>query len=112
MAGETKPKEVNLYEDANGNKPFADWIEGLRDVIGRKRILARIKRLGQGNYGDCESVGEGVSELRLFFGPGYRVYFGEENSDIIILLSGGDKSNQDKDIETAKAYWREYRSHA
>ena len=112
MAGEAKPKEVKLYEDANGNQPFADWIEGLRDVIGRKRILARIKRLGQGNYGDCESVGEGVSELRLFFGPGYRVYFGEQNSNIIILLIGGDKSSQGKDFEVAKAYWKEYRSHA
>ena len=112
MAGKAKPKTVKLYEDVNGNKPFVDWIEGLRDVIGRKRILARIKRLGQGNFGDCESVGEGVSELRLFFGPGYRVYFGEQNNDIIILLIGGDKSSQGKDIEVAKAYWKEFRSHA
>jgi len=112
VAGKAKPKTVKLYEDVNGNKPFVDWIEGLRDVIGRKRILARIKRLGQGNFGDCESVGEGVSELRLFFGPGYRVYFGEQNNDIIILLIGGDKSSQGKDIEVAKAYWKEFRSHA
>ncbi len=112
MAGEARPKNVKLYEDAEGYQPFADWIEGLRDVMGRKRILARIKRLAQGNYGDCEPVGEGVSELRLFFGPGYRVYFGEENNDIVILLTGGDKSSQEKDIGKAKAYWKEYQSHA
>jgi putative addiction module killer protein len=109
---EATPKEVKLYEDANGNSPFADWIEGLRDVMGRKRILARIKRLEQGNYGDCEPVGEGVSELRLFFGPGYRVYFGEENNDIIILLTGGGKDSQQKDIEAAKGYWKEYKDNA
>jgi putative addiction module killer protein/probable addiction module antidote protein len=67
---------------------------GLRDIIGRKRILARVARLEQGNYGDCAPVGEGVSELRLFFGPGYRVYFGEDAGNIIILLCGGDKSTQ------------------
>ncbi len=112
MGRETKPKEIRLYEDADGKKPFADWIEGLRDVMGRKRIFARIKRLGRGNFGDCESVGDGICELRLFFGPGYRVYFAEENNGIVILLSGGDKSSQTKDIEMAKSYWKEYKSHA
>ena len=112
MAREARLKTVKLYEDANGNRPFADWVEALRDVMGRKRVLARIKRLAQGNYGDCESVGDGVSELRLFFGPGYRVYFGEKNNDIVILLTGGNKDSQTQDIATAKEYWKEYKSHA
>jgi putative addiction module killer protein len=78
--------------------------------MGRKRILARVSRLQQGNYGDCEPVGEGISELRMFFSPGYRVYFGENGDDIVILLCGGDKSSQDKDIQQAKIYWQEYLS--
>lgn len=112
MPREATPKEVKLYEDADGNSPFADWIEGLRDTMGRKRILARIRRLEQGNYGDCQPVGDGVSELRMFFGPGYRVYFGEENNNIIILLTGGGKDSQQQDIETAKCYWKEYKDNA
>jgi putative addiction module killer protein len=76
--------------------------------MGRKRILARLSRLKQGNYGDCEIVGEGISELRMFFGSGYRVYFGEEENHIVILLCGGDKSSQSKDIKQAKEYWKEY----
>lgn len=79
--------------------------------MGRKRILARVSRLQQGNYRDCEPVGEGVSELRLFFGSGYRVYFGEQDNHIIVLLCGGDKATQTKDIEQAKAFWRDYLSH-
>ena len=76
----------------------------------KKRIGARIRRLEAGLYGDCEPVGEGVSELRMFFGPGYRVYFGEEAGNIVILLLGGDKSTQTQDIQTAQAYWKEYQT--
>jgi len=100
-----------LFSDATGREPFADWLLELRDVMGRKRILARVSRMQQGNYGDCESVGEGVRELRLFFGSGYRVYFGEQGDDVVVLLCGGDKNSQSRDIEQAKIYWREYRSH-
>jgi putative addiction module killer protein len=74
-------------------------------------ILARVSCLQQGNYGDCEVVGDGVYELRLFFGSGYRVYFGEEDNHIVVLLCGGDKGSQSKDIEQAKAYWKEYLIH-
>ena len=84
---------------------------GLRDQKGRRFILRRISRLEQGLYGDCRPVGEGVLELRIFFGPGYRVYFGEEASRIVILLYGGDKDSQDRDIEAAKEYWKEYKDH-
>ena len=111
MTDATTPKQVIVYAKENGKEPFTEWLYGLRDVMGRKRILARVSRLQQGNYGDCEPVGEGVSELRLFFGPGYRVYFGEHDNAIVVLLCGGDKDRQSKDIQQAKAYWQEYLSH-
>lgn len=111
MPNEATPKRVIIYAQDNGNEPFTEWLYGLRDVMGRKRILARVSRLQQGNYGDCEPVGEGVSELRMFFGSGYRVYFGEQGNNIVVLLHGGDKGSQSKDIEQAKIYWKEYLTH-
>ena len=81
---------------------FADWLNGLRDRRAKARIQARIDRLERGHFGDVTSVGEGVSELRLFYGPGYRVYFVKQNSIVIILLSGGDKKSQNSDIVKAK----------
>ncbi|MGH8551303.1 MAG: type II toxin-antitoxin system RelE/ParE family toxin [Methylococcales bacterium] len=87
-------------------------MNGLKDKQSGQRIETRLLRLEQGNYGDCEPVGDGVSELRLFFGPGYRVYFGEDRRNLIGLLCGGDKSSQSRDIATAKHYWKEYKSHA
>ena len=112
MIEPVKPKTLTVYQDANGNEPFTNWLNSLRDVQGRKRIGTRLRRLEQGNYGDCEPIGEGLSELRMFFGPGYRVYFGEEGDNIVLLLCGGDKSSQKQDIEAAKAYWKEHLSHA
>lgn len=100
-----------MYEDEHGNEPFSEWFKGLKDIKGKERIGTRIRRLSEGLYGDSEPVGEGVSELRLFFGPGYRVYFGEEANNIVILLCGGDKSSQKRDIQTAKGYWKEYKNH-
>jgi len=106
-----EPNTVAFYEDPAGHTPFTEWLEGLRDRKGRERIMARIARLTQGNYGDCEPVGEGVKELRLFFGPGYRIYIGEAGNQIVVLLCGGDKSTQTQDIDTAKTYWKEHQSH-
>lgn len=80
---------------------FAEWIDGLRDIQGRARILIRIERLAAGLFGNVKPVGEGVSELRIDCGPGYRVYFKKQGRDIIILLAGGDKSTQNRDIKTA-----------
>lgn len=80
---------------------FADWLESLRDDLARARIQARILRLKAGNAGDAKPVGEGVSEMRIDHGPGYRVYFVRRGSELIILLAGGDKSTQAKDIKTA-----------
>ena len=80
---------------------YAEWIDNLRDLQGRARILMRVERLAAGNPGDVKPVGGGVSELRIHFGPGYRVYFTQRELDIVILLAGGDKSSQPKDIQTA-----------
>ena len=85
---------------------FAQWLDGLRDVRARARVQVRIERLAAGNAGDVEPVGEGVSELRVNYGPGYRVYFTQRGEATIILLAGGDKSSQDDDIQVAKALAR------
>ena len=81
---------------------YKNWIKGLRDSRARYRILTRIKRLEEGNPGDCFPIGEGLSEMRIHYGPGYRVYFKDTGKEIIILLCGGDKSTQQEDIARAK----------
>ena len=83
-------------------KAFSDWMARLRDHRARARIAARIDRLALGNPGDVKPVGEGISELRVDYGPGYRVYFVKRGKALILLLCGGDKSTQNKDIKTAK----------
>jgi len=80
---------------------YAEWIDNLRDLQGRARILVRVGRLASGNPGDVKAISGGVSELRVHFGPGYRVYFSQRGDDIVILLAGGDKSTQPRDIQTA-----------
>ncbi len=80
---------------------FARWLDGLRDIHARARVQARIERLAAGNAGDVKPVGEGVSELRIDYGPGYRVYFTKRGREVVILLAGGDKSAQSSDIKTA-----------
>jgi putative addiction module killer protein len=80
---------------------FETWFAGLTDARARARINARIRRAEQGNLGDCDPVGEGVSEMRIHYGPGYRVYFIQQGMEIVVLLGGGDKSTQAKDIKAA-----------
>ena len=80
---------------------FADWLDNLRDIRARARIQARIERLAAGNPGEAKPVGEGVSELRIDYGPGYRVYFRKRGRELIVLLAGGDKNTQASDIKTA-----------
>ncbi len=86
---------------------FASWLRALRDSQARARIAARVQRLAFGNPGDVRPVGEGVSELRIHYGPGYRVYYIQRAAVLIVLLCGGDKSTQDRDIEAAKRLAKE-----
>ena len=111
MAKEVKEKKIIFYQDTAGDEPFAEWIESFRDSKTKRRILQRVFRVQSGNYGDYKSLRDGVLELRLDFGSGYRVYFGEDGDTIVILLCGGDKATQEQDIEKAKSYWKEYLSH-
>ena len=85
---------------------YTNWYKGLRDTQARVRVLVRIKRLAMENAGDAQPVGEGVSELRIHYGPGYRVYFVRRGAALIVLLGGGDKTTQQSDINTAKALAR------
>ena len=103
-------QEVRIYAHADGGEPFTQWLRGLRDGATRNRIRQRIARIRLGNFGDARSVGDGVVELRIHFDPGYRVYFGRDGGEVVILLCGGDKGSQDRDIERAKEYWRDHRS--
>ena len=106
---ETHPREIRVYQTSSGREPFNEWLNAIRDTETQARIRARLERLEDGNLGDCQSVGEGVFELRIHFGSGYRVYFGQIDNTIILLLCGGDKSSQRRDIERAKIYWLEYK---
>lgn len=87
----------------NQTDEFSEWLSGLSDLAARMRILARVGAARSGNFGDCEPVGEGVSEMRIHYGPGYRVYFKRTGSVVYLLLCGGDKSTQKADIRRAKA---------
>ena len=98
--------EIKLFARSDGREPFAEWLTNLRDTQARVLIKARLNRLRQGNFGSCESVGNGVYELKIFFGPGYRIYFGLETKRLVVLLLGGDKGSQKSDIERAKLFWR------
>lgn len=87
---------------------FSKWLNGLRDKKAKARVNVRLRRLEHGHYGDCEAVGESVSELRIFYGPGYRVYFTERFGEFVLLLAGGDKSSQNRDIKRAKEIAQNY----
>ena len=100
-------RKIKIFQDSNGNEPFTKWIKTVSTTI-RARVFTKLDRVETGNLGDCKFIGEGVSEFRLHFGPGYRIYYGEIDNTIILLLCGGDKSTQTKDVKKAKKYWNEY----
>ncbi len=106
---EATPRELEIYVTEEGRAPFAEWLDSLRDIRGRVKIRTRLDRVRLGNISDRTSVGEGVQELRIDFGPGYRVYFGQAGVKVVLLLCGGDKSTQTQDILQAKSYWKDYK---
>ena len=107
---ETKFKEIRDYITPDGRVPFKEWLDSLQDKKTQTVILNRINRIRLGNFGDCKYLEEGVCELRIHYGPGYRVYFGELEDVIVILLCAGTKRSQSRDIKRAKEYWLELRS--
>jgi putative addiction module killer protein len=100
--------EIRYYVAATGTEPFAEWFVGL-DPAARAKVTRAIARMEQGNFSNAKGVGEGVLEYRIDFGPGYRVYFGRDGDALVILLTGGTKKRQQRDIDTAHAYWRDYK---
>ena len=97
----SQPDTMQQNMEIRKTSTFAVWLDGLRDIRARARVLARIERLATGNAGDVKPVGEGVSEMRIDYGPGYRVYFKKRGRSLVILLAGGDKSTQAKDVKMA-----------
>ena len=108
---EARERLLQEYVTLGGQNPFADWLRSIRDPTTRARIRTRLSRLRLGNFGDTRGVGEGLHELRLDFGPGYRVYYGLVDERVVLLIGGGDKRSQPRDIQAAKGHWQEYQDH-
>ena len=102
--------ELHYYQTSAGARPFPDWLEGLNDRQARARVDARLARVIAGNLGDVRPVGAGVLEMRIDWGPGYRVYVARVGQVAVLLLCGGDKRSQQKDIEHAKAYFEDFKA--
>ena len=100
--------DVRYYVAANGDEPFADWFADL-EAVARAKVARAIARMEQGNLSNVKSVGGGVLEYRIDFGPGYRVYFGRDGDTLVILLTGGTKKRQQRDIDAAHDYWQDYK---
>ena len=102
-------KEARTYRAPDGSAPFEDWVDQLKDTVGRIKIRVRLRRVMQGNLGDYRPIGSGIIELRIDFGPGYRLYAGLHGPEVIVILCGGDKKSQKQDIAAAHGYWDDYK---
>jgi putative addiction module killer protein len=100
--------EVREYLDASGHSPYADWFDRLNSDAAAKAAVALV-RLSQGNFSNVEGVGSGVYEYRIDFGPGYRIYFGKDGDRLVILVGGGTKKRQQRDIDLAATRWQDYK---
>ena len=105
-------RELKKLELHNGLIPFDEWFDSLRDRRMQVAVDARLVRVRAGNFGDCKSVGGGVSELRIAVGPGLRVYYGIRGTKLVILIGGGDKGSQSRDIRRAQQLWQQFKNHA
>lgn len=103
-----KKRKTEPYSTQSGKIPFSDWLWRLKDLKAKAKIIHRVDRAALGNFGKYRDLHSGVIELKEDFGPGYRIYFGLDGDDLIILLIGGDKGSQDRDITKAKEYWADY----
>jgi putative addiction module killer protein len=101
--------EIVRYRCTDGSEPFTEWLNSLRDKGVQAKIRVRLRRLEAKNFGDVKPVGEGVSELRIPVGPGYRVYCARRGRQLVILLCGGDKNSQEADVKHAKKFWKEWK---
>ncbi len=99
--------DIHIFKNEKNIEPFTKWLNKL-DKKNKFRILQRIERLKYGNFGDCKQIFDNLYELRMFFGSGYRIYFGKDSDKLVILLTAGDKKTQKQDILKAKEYWRQY----
>lgn len=99
---------IRYYVDRHGRAPFETWLEGIADRQARARIKIRLDRLARGLFGDTKALGGGIEELRIHHGPGYRIYYGRIGGLVVLLLCGGTKDRQRKDIARARAYWVDY----
>lgn len=106
---ELNQKRILYYKNQNGETPFLSWLESLRDQVAKAKVRVRLDRLRFGHYGDHHFIGNGIQELRIHYGPGYRIYFAEYDSNIVLLLTGGDKGNQKRDIKRVQKYWQDYK---
>ena len=106
---ESFPYTISYYLTKAGGKPFKEWLDSLKDIIARQKIRVRLDRVRLGNLGRNRSVGEGVYELKVDYGPGYRVYYGIEKKTVVLLLFGGDKLSQKKDISRARIFWEDHK---
>lgn len=101
--------ELLRYRREDGHEPFTEWLNALRDKVAQARIRVRLRQVQAGNFGDCEPVGDGVIELRVHIGAGYRVYCGRYGKAVVLLLCGGDKRTQANDIRRARQLWLEWK---
>ena len=101
--------EVFRYQTAEGKEPVTEWLQSMRDKQAQAKLRVRLRRLEAGSFGDCESVGDGVLELREHLGAGYRVYFGRHGQKVVVLLCGGSKKSQAADIRKAREFWADWR---
>ena len=100
--------EIEFFEDYDGKEPFTEWFKSLKDAMARIKLRQKLDRMAKGNFGDVEPVGKGVSESKIDYGPGYRIYFVDLKKKILIL-HGGDKRTQAKDIKKSHEYYKEYK---